>query len=306
MGSRFHRRDSAQSGDRLGELVSQVITMRPQFVAFGMICLAFFLLSEQAIAGGLAFTPLQTESTSPPGVLVGVDWGAGTRGITDPLSFGQFNPRLGSLDSIEITLTTIIRNDYMVVFVPTPIETTIDLATSDTTDPNVLQDPAKRVRLTDGPSVTLFGPDRTTQIFGAATTRQSVDFVQMTDPTGMWSSLLPITDPHFIPPTLTTQTFSRTLTAANAPALFSDFVGTGSMGLPVTADAFSSFFSSTGNGTGAVITAADAIVTVQYAFTSAVPEPATALLLGLGIGMSALAGARLRRRANRAETNACT
>jgi hypothetical protein len=306
MGSRFHRGAPVHRGDRLGEVASSVITMRPRIVALDICCLAFFFLSEHAIAGGLTLTPLQTQSTSPPGVLVATDWGPGTKGITNPLHFDQFNPKLGSLDSIDITLTTTIRNDYMLVFVQTPMPTTIYVATSATSDPNVLLNPVKRAMLTDGPTVTLFGPDHSTQIFGPPATRQPVDFVHLTRSSGTWSSLVPITDPNFIPPTLTTQMFSRTLTALDAPALFADFIGAGSVGLPVTAEAFSSYFSTTANGAGAVITTANAIVTIRYAYTSAVPEPATALLLGLGIGMTVLARARLRPRPDRAEENTCT
>jgi hypothetical protein len=258
--------------------------------------LAFSLLSHHAIAGGLILSPLQTRSTSPAGVLVATDWGAGTTAITDPLAFDQFNRNLGSLTSIDITLTTTIRNDYELIFVKTQIPTTIYVATSQTKDPSVLADPTKRALLTDGPTVTLFGPNGTTQIFGAPATRQPVDLVQMTESSGTWSSLLPITNPNFIPPTMTTQSFSLTLTAADAPSLFPDFIGTGNVDLPVSATAFSSFYSSSGNGGGAVLTKANAVVTIQYAYSS-IPEPSSIILLGLGLGISLLASSRLRRRA---------
>jgi len=150
--------------------------------------------------------------------------------------------------------------------------------------------------LTDGPTITLFGPNGTTQIFGALATRQPVDFVQMTESSGTWDSRFPITNPNFIPPTMTTQSFSLRLTAADAPSLFPDFIGTGTVDLPVAATAFSSFHSNSGNGSGAVITTANAIVTIQYAY-SAVPEPSSIILLGLGIGIIFLASSRLRRRA---------
>jgi hypothetical protein len=207
--------------------------------------------------------------------------------------FDQFNPKLGSLSYIDMTLTTTIRNDYMLEFVKTPIITTIYVATSKTTNPTVLEDPIKRAMLTDGPTVTVFGPDGTTPIFGPPATRQPVDFVKMTEVSGKWSSLLSPTDPHFIQPTMTQQTLSLTLTAADAPALFSDFIGTGTVDLPVTATAFSSFYVSSANGGGGVLTKANAVVTVQYAY---IPEPASAILLGLGIGISLFATGRFYRR----------
>ncbi len=272
--------------------------MRRRIVGYELFCLAFLLLSGQPAAGGQIVTPLQTQSTSPPGVMVATDWGAGTTGVTNPLSFGQFNPNLGSLTSIDITLTTTIRNDYEMVFVKTPIPTTIYLATTQTTDPSVLADPEKRALLTDGPTVTLFGPNGTTPIFGAPATRQPVDLVQLTESSGIWSSMFAITNPNYIPPTITEQSFSLILTAADAPSLFSDFIGRGEVDLPVAATAFSSFFSSSANGGGAVLTKANAVVTLQYSYSaSSTPEPSTAILLGLGIGISLLASRRRRRAA---------
>jgi hypothetical protein len=270
--------------------------MRQRMIGFELFCVAFCLISPHAMAGGLILTPLQTQSTSPPGVLVATDWGAGTAGITDPLTFDQFNPKLGSLASIDITLTTTIRNDYELIFANTSIETTIFVATSQTSDPSVLANPVERAQLTDGPTVTLFGPNSTTQIFGAPATRQPVDFVQMTEPSGKFSSLFPITNPNYIPPTITTQSFSRTLTAADASSLFEDFIGTGKVELPVTASAFSSFYSSSGNGGGAVLTTGNAVVTIQFAFSPPVPEPSSIILLGLGIGLGALTLSRRHRR----------
>ena len=272
------------------------VPMRRRTIGFAIYCLAFLCLCPQAVAGGgLVLTPVQTQSTSPPGVLTATNWGPGTTGVTNPLIFNQFNPTLGVLTSIDITLTTNIRNDYELIFTKTPIITTIDVATSQTTDPSVLANPAERALLTDGPTVTLFGPNGVTQLFGAPGTRQPVDFVQMTESSGAYSSLLPITNPNFIPPTITQQTFSRTLTVGDSPSLFSEFIGTGTVDLPVSATAFSSYFSSSGNGGGAVMTTANAIVTIQFGFAS-VPEPSSVFLLGLGIGISFLAS-RLRRRA---------
>jgi hypothetical protein len=273
--------------------------MRRLIYGLQLLCLASFLLSHHPAAGAEIVTPLQTQSTSPSGVLVATDWSTGTTGITNPLNFDQFNPKLGTLSAIDITLATTIRNDYELIFVNTPIPTTLYVATSQTTDPSVLANATERAQLTDGPSVTLFGPNGTTQIFGAPATRQPVDFVEMTESSGTWSSLLPITSPNYIPPTMTEQSFSLSLTAANAPSLFSEFIGTGEVDLPVTASAFSSFYSNSGNGGGAVLTTANAVVTLQYVYISSIPEPSSAILLGLGICISFVANG-LRRRAARA------
>ena len=100
--------------------------MRRRTMAFGSYCVVFVCLSHQAVAGGTLVTPLQTQSTSPAGVLVATNWAPGTTGITNPLVFNQFNPNLGTLTAIDITLTTNIRNDYTDRFQQAPGLTTID------------------------------------------------------------------------------------------------------------------------------------------------------------------------------------
>jgi hypothetical protein len=257
--------------------------MRRTAIGFACLCFGVVLLPHPAMAGGTKLTPLQTEATSSN--LVSTNWAANTAALNDPLVFNQFNPALGKLTGIDLTLTSNIRNDYILTFVNTPITTTIYLATSATSNPSVLSNPAERAMLTDGPTVTLFGPNGTTEIFGPPATRQPVDLVQLTETSGTWSSMLPITNPNFIPPTVTSQTLSLTLNSALDPSLFSSFIGTGHVDLPITATAFSSFYSSSGNGGGAVLTTANGVVTVQYVYSpAAVPEPSSAILLALGIG----------------------
>jgi hypothetical protein len=275
--------------------------MTRRTLGIGICCLVTSCLSVQAFGGG-SLTPVQTQSTSAGGALVPTNWGAGTPGVNDPLVFNKFNPNQGTLTSISITMTTTVRNDYTMMFASTPTPTTIYLATSQTSNPSVLADPSARAMLTDGPTVTLFGPNGVTQLFGAGGTRQPVDFVSLTESKGTYSSLLPITSPNYIPPTVTEQSFQRTLTAADSASLFKEFIGTGTLNLnlPISTTVFSSFYSSSGNGGGAVFTEASASVSIQYGFQIApqsVPEPSSAVLLAMGVGVAVLATRRGRRAA---------
>jgi hypothetical protein len=263
-------------------------------IAFALAALVVLPWPHRVEAGGQMSTPLQVQSIP----MTQTDWGPGTPGVTDPLTYAQFNPALGRLDSVALTLTSTIHSDFELVFPATPTPTTLYVATTSTSDPSILSDPSLVRRLTDGPTVTLLGPDGVTPLFGAPGTRLPVDVVSLTESSGTWSSRLPVTDPRYIPPDEATLSLARTLDSSNG-SLLSQFLGTGRIELPITAIAYSSFYSSSGNGAGMVLTAADATVTVQYQYTpfaaAAVPEPSGLALLGLGAGLC-LVGAGATRR----------
>lgn len=271
-------------------------------IALAFPCLAVLWLSHQpAIAGGM-LTPLQTQSIPA----TPTNWGPGTTGITNPLVFTQFNQSLGTLTAIDITLNLTIHNDFLLVFQPTQVPTTLYIATTSTTDPSVLANPSQVSQLTDGPTVTLFGPNGSTQIFGAPGTSIPVDVVSMTEPSGTFSSMLPDTSPNFIPPNNVGLSLSTTLDSSNAASLLSQFVGTGNVDLPITAMAFSSFYSNSGNGSGEVLTTASATVTLQYQYQpiiTSIPEPSSLILLGLGMSLGLLACCLHHRAASPARTD---
>ena len=275
--------------------------------AFALSSLVLVSLCHRTAAGGPMTTPLQTQSIP----MTPTDWGPGTRGLVDPLPFQQFDPSLGTLTAVDLTLQMTIRNDFMSRFAPTPTPTTISVATTQTSDPRVLADPNRVQQLTDGPTFTLKGPDGLTPLFGAPRTTLPVDVVSLTEPAGTWSSMLPATDPHFIPPRHAQLSFARTLDTSSAASLLRQFIGSGTIDLPLMAIAYSSFSSHNGNGSGVVLTSASATVTLQYEYAppptptdfTPAPEPSGLLVLGLGAGIRFLAAWRDRRAAGRARSN---
>jgi hypothetical protein len=260
---------------------------------FALSFLAVLSLGHRPAAGGEVSTPLQTESIP----MTPTDWGPGTGGIANPLAFQQFNPKLGTLTAIDLTLQMTVRNNFELIFPSSPTPTTLYVATTATMNPSVLANPSQVQLLTDGPTVTVTAPNGVTQLFGGPATTVPVDVVSLTESGGTWSSTLPVTDPHYIPPSNVQLSLARTLDASNAASLLPEFIGTGLADLPITAVAHSSFYSSSGNGGGMVLTSAGATVTLQYWYipsAASLPEPSSLILLGLGAGITFLAVGRRR------------
>jgi hypothetical protein len=238
--------------------------MRGLKVGFGICCAAFVLLAQPTIARA-EMTPLQTQFATSGNELLQTNWSPGTTGVLTP-TFQQFNPSLGTLTAVDVTISFNISNTYHMTFSTTPTITDENFGTSGV-----------------GPTVTLLGPDHSTTIGGGSQPTQSFTEHQAAGTTfehttSFASGVLPYT------------------LSASSP-LFSDFIGTSTVTMPVSAMAFSTVTVDGGNGGGFVLTSANATVTVQYEYTLAVvPEPSSCILLGIGIGITTLlSGNRLRR-----------
>jgi hypothetical protein len=237
--------------------------------------LALSLASWQTTWADL-ITAAQREVTAPTGTLVPTDWGP------VPLTFGQFDPRLGELRAVILSFAADIRVDYRMNFV-TP--STIVLTTNDPRRGNLA-----------GPQVTLTGP-LGLPLFVAT---QTPDRREVTADSGVYSSLLGTIDPHYLPPTITHELLTRTITE---PSLLIAFTGDGTVDLFAGATAYSSFSTSSGNGGGSVVTGARADVMLAYRYTPAVvevpphavPEPPSGRAAALGIAIVAGVAAGVTR-----------
>ena len=197
------------------------------------------------------------------------------------------------MQSVDVFLNTTIRNDYRASFFTPNSNTTVTLATS--LDPN---------QNVGGPAVVVNAPDGQ-PIFSAQVTGQPPVVKTITAKTGDYASdnpnILP-GSPFYIAPTITSNTFGPVTYRPGDP-LFSQFIGQagnpGTISLPVIAKANSSAVVNSGNGLGTVLTAADAIVTLQYHHA---PEPSSVVLLLLG-GASMFLIGRSRRRSMRAQAD---
>ncbi len=185
----------------------------------------------------------------------------------DPLVFNQFDPTLGTLQQVNVTMQYDFNQQISMTFAnPATITVTagnnlIALERPDTTSIFSATPPTFSETVTYG-----FAP-------GETTFPHTLNF----GPQNNHVSLSPV--------------------ALTSGSDLAAFTGPGTIALPLIASAVSSFSSTSGNGTGSSTTMAGATVTVQYVYspTNAVPEPSSMILLGLG-GGGLMWGRRLRRR----------
>lgn len=202
---------------------------------------AFGLFSAMARAD---VTPPQTVTISP----TDTNFGPGTA-VNDPMVFNQFNPALGTLNSVLLTFSyDFYHQSTVTFFAPGTIVT------------SAVQN-----------SITVQRPGGGDIAVGATSDySQSTTFNPATMTLGQPVTLSPVTISGSIGPiSLTT------------PSDLALFTGTGTVAIPVLASSLAVLPTNNGNGAAAVTTQADAKVTISYSYT-AVPEPSSVVLMGLG------------------------
>ena len=263
--------------------------MRMRTSGLGCFCLALLFLGESSALA--AVTPVQTATIAP----TIPNWSQATASLagSDPLVFNQFNPALGQLQSVDVTMTY---TTYNLVSMRFSVGTTIILRSAFDQTPNA----GPTVTLngpTTGPSTTLLtasSPVSTytktdgvlgqvfaqPQSFGDDTTRFTPGSGSFLTPDGQ--------------PTNFTNSFTgmKSVTITD-PSQLALFTGPGTVGLPASSTAGRTITVDGGNGFGSILTFTG--LTVDLSYNYAVPEPSSMALLGLGAGGLLVAG-RLRRR----------
>lgn len=262
--------------------------MRMRIGGFGLFCLALLFLGDSNAWADV--TPVQTASIAPAYAV----WSPQTtfQGA-DPLVFGQFNPALGSLESVNVTMAYTFSDKVSMTFANPSGSQTIVLRSSFPQTPDV------------GPSVTLGGPAS-----GPLSTllTASAPVVTYTKTFGGTGQTSPQTfsnnpaqfspgSPFFLTPdgqpnnTFSTFTGSKSITITD-PTQLALFTGSGTVGLPASATFGATGHETGRNDSGSLTTYAGITVKLTYTY---VPEPSSMALMVLG-GGGLLAVSRIRSR----------
>jgi len=202
-------------------------------------------------AFGLFPAAARADVTAPQTVTISptdTNFGPGTA-VNDPMVFNKFNPALGTLNAISLTVSyDFIHTSTVTFYAPGTIGT------------SAVQN-----------TITIQRPDNSSIVSSLTTDySQSTTFNPATMTLNQPVTLNPVTVSGSFGPLF--------LTSAADLALFT---GQGTIALPVLATSLAVLPTNNGNGAAAVTTQADAKVTISYSYT-AVPEPSSLVLMGLG------------------------
>lgn len=211
-----------------------------------------------------------------------------------PITFQQFDTQNNALvlDSVNLSFHALIKNSFGMNFTR-PSTITATVGTGDPTKP--------------GPIITMYQPDGKTPLVSAAAPNTAQALTRSvtygfnpgeTLPQSFGSDQ-PVGSKYYLQPAITEASNTMKLTA---PADLALFTGKGQVKLPVAAQAYSQFHTTSGNGGGWVSTYGTADATITYEYHSkvpapeVVPEPSTVLVWSLG-GFALVAAHRARRKA---------
>jgi hypothetical protein len=252
-----------------------------------LFCLAVLFLGESSAVADV--TPYQIHGIVP----TIPNWGPTTPSLLgqNPLVFDKFDPSLGQLQSVNLTVMYTTQEAVNMNFTTAA---TITLRSSSAETPN------------QGTQILVNGPDPNLNLLTA-----SVPVFTYTKTYGGPGQTLPQSfssnpntfqpgSPFFLTPDgqpgniNSTFNDNRNLTLTD-PGQLALFTGTGTVGLPVFAKGGTFFSTTSGNGSGSIVTYASVAVALSYTYV--VPEPSSMALLGLGGVGIVLAGGFRRRRA---------
>jgi hypothetical protein len=280
--------------------------MSRQARAVALLCSAILVLLGHSRVRAETLTTQPDVDPTAHLDLMQTDFGGATGNTGPALSLGQFDTQSGTraLQAVDLTFKGTLLDKYNLSFV-TPATMSITVGSGNP--------------LTPGPQISLINP-ATGQPFEATLpdgTTSAATIHTPTDP-NFWTRTVtygnnpgenmpqkfssdynpsdPAQSKFYLAPANSTQSMDLKITS---PSDIAQFIGSQTLQLPVAGNAFSSFMSTSGNGSGTVLTTASADVSVTYEYVTAqpefVPEPGAVLIWGLG-GIGSLVIWRALRR----------
>ncbi len=262
--------------------------MSGRTLALGLISLTASFVSTLNVAKA-DVTPVQSASIPDN---TQTNWSSSTSSLAgiNPLTFKQFDTSLGTLQSVNVTMSYSISQSVSLTYSTAATLTVTSGFTPSAGAP--LQGTTVDLTLPTGSS-------STTLLEGQAPV---LTYMKSFDPGSTpqtFSTNLPPTSPYYLAPQgQTGNTFTGTKTTTiTDPSMLALFQGTGTIGLPASSRAGSSVTQDNGNYGSTILTYAGVTVTISYNYTpsTVVPEPSSIVLMGLGGGVTLLSY-RIRRR----------